>query len=228
MIKPINLNDFTVQSVDNYYVNILSLFFDNQIPYQVLTEKKTRAVWLIEIENKKYTIKWDCEKINHLDQKIKLKFQGAFYPNLMKRIEKAKQMGCKLVGSIYVVAQRKKGNILETYLLSEYVEGVPIKNFGEDYSPYQTKIKEAVKQLHQFRLASCDLNPFNILLTDNNEIKIIDLSDNGMFCIAKAKDARHLKRFYNINLNNRPGILYHLVGLRDKWIKLSRKLRNKK
>ena len=50
MIKHINLNDFTVQSVDNYYVNILSQFFDNQIPYQVLTEKKTRAVWLIEIE----------------------------------------------------------------------------------------------------------------------------------------------------------------------------------
>ena len=228
MIKSTSLENFTIHASDNQYVTILKQFLSKQIPYQTLTEKKTRAVWLIEVDGKKYTIKWDSEKIAHFDQKIKLFLQGSFYFNLQQRIEKAKQQGCNLVGSIFVVAQYRTHNILETFLLSEYVEGKPIKDFCDDYSPLTMKIKTAVKQLHQYGLASCDLNPFNILLNENNDIKFIDLSDNGMFCIAKAKDARHLKRYYDINLNEKPGLLYHFVGLRDKWIKFSRKLRNKK
>lgn len=227
MIKPISLDNFTIYANNNDYINMLNQFLANQIPYKILNEKKTRAVWLIEVKGKKYTVKWDNEKISHFDQKIKLILLGSFYPNLQQRIEKAKQLGCDLVGSIYVVAQHKTRHNLETFLLSEFVEGTPIRELGDDYSAFTSKIKTAVQQLHQFGLASCDLNPFNILLTKNNDIKFIDLSDNGMYCIAKAKDARHLKRFYDIDLNDKPGILYHLVGLRDQWIKFSRKLRNK-
>lgn len=228
MIKSTSLDNFTIYTLNDSYLTILNEFLAGNIPYTIISDKETRAVWVIEVAGKKYTVKWNYEKINHFDKKLKIFLQGTFYPNLLKRIKKAKSQGCDIVGSIYIVAEYRNANGLETYLLSEYVEGKPLWQFGDDWINYKEAIKTTVKQLHQYGLASSDLNGFNILIAPDNKVKIIDLSDDGFFPIAKVKDARQLKRFYDIEFNTNQGFLYHLIGLRDNLIKLSRKIRNKK
>lgn len=227
MDKSTSLDKFTFYADDSNHISLLHAFLEKKIPSQSLTNKKTRAVWLIEVNNTKYIVKWSIQRLQQLHEKVKYFLKGSYYPNLQQRIKKAKQNGCDTVGDIYVVAENKQKTFIETYLLSEYVEGVQLYQFGDDYVHYKDMIKETISQLHQFGLASCDLNHFNILIS-NNKIKLIDLSDNGIFAVAKAKDARQLKRFYNIDLNKNKGILYHLIGLRDRTITFSRKIRHKK
>lgn len=227
MDKSTSLDEFTIYADDSNHISLLHAFLEKKIPSQSLTNKKTRAVWLIEVNDTKYIVKWTVQRLKQLHEKTKYYFKGSYYPNLQKRIAVAKKNGCDTVGDIYVVAENKQKTFIETYLLVEYVEGIQLYLLGDNYINYKNSIQKAVKQLHQHGLASCDLNHYNILI-DDNKIKFIDLSDNGIFAVAKAKDARQLKRFYNIDLNERKGILYHLIGLRDLTIKLSRNIRHKK
>ncbi|MCL2894457.1 lipopolysaccharide core heptose(II) kinase RfaY [Brenneria tiliae] len=209
------------------YVQILADFCAGKIDYKFLNSgSEERKVYLIEVKGIKYVLKWERELDPRLEKRLSRFIFGPYYSKLMYRVAVAREQGCTKTADIYAVAEKvRHREAVETYILAEYVEGRPLAELG-DFSPYKNEIKACVEDLHDHRLASNDIHPGNIILTDHG-LRIIDLSDAGSLSICQVNDAFALKKFYDIDLriNN---VIYYLIGLRNRFRDFSRKLRGKK
>lgn len=209
------------------YVKILRDFHQGKIRYQALSSgSQDRKVYLIEVDGTKYVLKWERERDPRLEKRISRFIFGPYYSRLIYRVTAARQEGCTKTADVYAVAEKvRHREAVETYILAEYIEGKPLGEL-DDFSPYKEEIKACVEDLHNHRLASNDIHPGNIILT-NRGLRIIDLSDAGSLAICRVNDAFALKKFYDIDLriNN---VIYYLIGLRNKFRDYSRKLRGKK
>ena len=82
------------------------------------------------------------------------------------------------------------------YAILEYIEGNPIdkiKGFSFDEKLDSIfKVLDVIKKIHEMGIVHCDLKPSHIILTKNNDIKIID------FGISSYKDENLLRGYGNI------------------------------
>ncbi|MEC5317642.1 lipopolysaccharide core heptose(II) kinase RfaY [Brenneria populi subsp. brevivirga] len=209
------------------YVQVLRDFCLGKIPYQELSSGSVdRKVYLINVDNAKYVLKWERERDPRLEKRISRFIFGPYYSRLIYRVAAAREQGCTKTADVYAVAEKvRHREALETYVLTEYIEGKPLAELS-DFSPYKEEIKTCIEDLHRHRLASNDIHPGNIILTGDG-LRIIDLSDAGSLTVCRVNDAFALKKFYDIDLriNN---VMYLLIGLRNKFRAFSRKLRGKK
>ncbi|RLM23894.1 lipopolysaccharide core biosynthesis protein [Brenneria alni] len=208
------------------YVQILADFHQGKIGYKLLNSgSKERKVYLVEVNGTKYVLKRERELDPRLEKRISRFIYGPYYSRLIYRVAEARKQGCTRIADIYAVAEKvRHREAVETYILSEYIEGTPLAEL-RDLSPYKAEIKACVEELHHHRLASNDIHPGNIIFTDNG-LRIIDLSDKGHQGICQANDAYALKRFYNIELDIHT-LAYQLVGMRNKFRVWSRKMRSR-
>ena len=84
----------------------------------------------------------------------------------------------------------------DNYVILEYIEGSPIDkikglSFDEKLNLI-FKVLDVVKKIHKIGIVHCDLKPSHIILTNNNDIKIID------FGISSYKNENLLRGYGNI------------------------------
>lgn len=89
-----------------------------------------------------------------------------------------------------------------TFLVEEYIEGVPLNTWLAAYYPFSNdqdpkayvnkiipileKIKDALKEIHSCHIGMGDLQPANIMITDHLEVKLIDFES-----ASELTDSRH-------------------------------------
>ena len=104
-------------------------------------------------------------------------------------------------------------------MLMEYIDGKVLSEFeNKKILSYKKDIIKAIQDLHKNRLSSNDIAPWNIMIS-NEKLKIIDLSDDTIYCISKVKDIMEACRYYEIDINKinfKKGIIYYYPTLRNK------------
>ena len=128
---------------------------------KVIIENEIKRISIIEKDNKQYLFKeaFSDDEINNLKNEV-------FILSIIK-------------DSKYVPKINKyKFSDSNNYFICEYIKG---KRFNEifDYSneekiKYMIKLIAAVKDIHYRGIVHCDLKPANILIDENNDIKIVD------------------------------------------------------
>ncbi|MGL4860740.1 MAG: lipopolysaccharide core heptose(II) kinase RfaY [Enterobacteriaceae bacterium] len=210
------------------YLTILEDFKAGKIAWQALNSgNPQRDVFLIEVDGKKYILKWDRELDPRLEKRLWQFISGPYYSGLIQRVAAAKQEGCNIIGDIYLVAERSRWRqSIEAYVLAEYLPGEPLGSLPpEQIQHYKPTIANTVQTLHRYQLASNDLHAGNFIITPQG-LKLIDLSDRGALAICQANDLLALRRLYQIELPP-SGWVYHLIAGKEKLKRFSRRLRGK-
>ena len=113
--------------------------------------------------------------IKLIDQKMILKqYLNSNSLFLLKNEEKI----LKIIESLNISPKLYDKNYDEKYLIMSYIKGTKLNEYK--FNNFNDKIKiflkiiTSVKKLHGKNIIHCDLKPSNILITKDNEIKIID------------------------------------------------------
>lgn len=186
-----------------------------------------RSVALVQAGGKKYIIKRDREIDPRLEKKIVSFIFGPFFSRLIYDIDNAIAQGCTVTADLYLVMEKTRFRMVtDVYTLHEYIEGTPLGTF-RSITEYIPAIRSCVLALHAVGLASNDIHADNFILTPDGDVRIIDLSAKGSLKVCQANDLLALRRLFNIEVDA-PGLVYHLIRLKERLRHFSRRLRHKR
>lgn len=133
----------------------------------IIYQNKNKKIYLIEKNNQQLILK---QFLNN-NSLLMLKNEE----NILKNIE-----------SLNISPKLIETNYEKKYIIMSYIKGVSLNKY--DFPNFNSKIEiflkviEAVKKLHIKKIIHCDLKPNNILVEQNQNIKIIDydISKNSL------------------------------------------------
>ncbi len=159
-----------------------------------------RRVFRLETEKGPLVLKKDWEQDPRLEKKIWRFLGGPWYSRLIRLTNRAINNGCDIVQDVYLAAEKMKGRFaVESWLIAEYVEGA-VASSSPDYEEHFPEMGRAMGKLHDYGLASNDAHGANFIITENNAIKIIDLSLTSPILICQANDILKVKRSYGADV----------------------------
>ena len=177
---------------------------------KTIEHNKKKVISIIEIDNNKYLLKKsisnDLTTINMLKNEVVS----------LDKLSNSKYVP-KLINFYFVE---------ENYLYEELIEGTSIKNhfFSSTKEIFDIflSIIEAIKDIHSYSVIHCDLKPDNILITKNNEIRVIDfgISKNdendffnnyGSYKYCSIYQLNHEKLDFKTDIYSLSIILYELL-----------------
>ncbi len=175
------------------YWDLLQRFLRNEVQSRVLTNAaKVRDVYLLEDDGRKYILKWDHSGWGFGGEGPVERFfwkfvRGPFYSRLMKRVHAARRRGCDRCQAMYLAAERRTGHYChEAVALYEYLEGETLEKLP-DVTSVLADVEACLAALHERKLALCDINPRNFVLTADG-VKAIDLVSRGNVRVDRVKD----------------------------------------
>ncbi|UQZ87974.1 lipopolysaccharide core biosynthesis protein [Deltaproteobacteria bacterium Smac51] len=167
---------------------------------QLHTNCPDRSVFRMETEKGPLVLKHDWERDSRLEKRILRFLTGPWYSRLIRLTNRAVNRGCDIVQDVYLVAEKMEGRFcVDSWLIAEFVEGT-VAPASPKYSSLSHELAAVVGRLHDCGLASNDAHGGNFVITDNGEVKIIDLSLTSPLIICQANDILKIKRAYNIDV----------------------------
>ncbi len=225
------IDGFTVKSVDDGrdYRDIWLRFRRGEIPCEYERVRRTTSVHIMNIDGGRLVLKTSNHVEKHWENKLSRLVHGPVFSRIMERSNRGIEEGCTCLQRVYMVAERmERGLALESAMLLEYKEGIPLNSRDDWATGYSAQITKTVKELHAHRIAHIDLNPGNFILDAEGNLSVIDLSFRDSFLMGRAKDALYLKRRYGIELET-PSLLDRFmmvfVAAQRRLRAFSRKLR---
>lgn len=165
----------------------------------VIRLEDVREVYVVEVGDRKFILKIDWYVPKRLEKKIRFILFSPFFSRQMRQINSAIAKGCRLLPEFYFVAEKREGGLItHSYILQEFIEGTHFMNM-EEARLKGNEIMQAVRELHGYGLAHCDLNLDNIFVTQTG-IRFIDLSCTGSIFGGMGKDIVRLRRLFGLSM----------------------------
>jgi RIO-like serine/threonine protein kinase len=136
-----------------------------------------RYVYIIETAGRKLVVK----HIERYEECLEKSFYEIFtgdsrYQRILRLTVKAVDKGCTAVQDVFLVAERKISfTTKEIFIVAEYVEGGMIGDDSEKQLKYRRQVLGFLREIHSFGLASSDFNFANIIITPENQLRMIDI-----------------------------------------------------
>lgn len=191
---------------DEYFWDLLKRFERGELPAQRLSNLAVeRDLFLVEENGRKYVIKrdrggWGFGGERSLERFLLKLFRGPFYSRLMRRVARARGMGCDMIQGLHLVVERRTLHYChEAVAIFDYIEGKMLVEAG-DIDAHRPAIREAMLKLHASGLAMCDVSIYNFLVDDEDRIRIIDLVCRGNPRLDRVKDAIRLRNVLDIDI----------------------------
>lgn len=219
------------------YPKLLEDFKAGRLPtIRFFTNSGYRQVYRAEADGRRFVMKIDRETDSRFEKRLWGRFGGTPYSRLIKFTNRAIGRGCPVVQDVFLVAEKMDGpSCQEAYLIAEYVEGQSfvaeeyvegrtVDQMERDFRPWLPAMGETLADLHDWGLASNDVQPGNFILTDNG-LKVIDLSLDSPILICQANDMLKMRGWYHVNAPIRGLRRKSIYGLLLAWYILKRFLR---
>ena len=150
--------------------------------------------------------------------------------NTLVNVNRIMDLGIDSLAKIYcTVNKRKCGMINFSFLLMEYVEENRCKEAGD-----RNKLNQAINELqkiHKLGYYHGDFNPSNVILTKNEEIKLIDtqLKKDRFFNYKRHYDMITMQydSYQEMEYPYNKDMIYYLAYLIKRFKKLKRRMRKK-
>lgn len=190
------------------YPAILADFKTGSLKARELAVVDGRGAWLAEAGGRKFTIKRNYLSPNAKAKKRKLWtiLTGTPYTRLFNESWKAAGRGCGLIPRIYLIAEKfeKFRVCVDSYQITEFIEGEtlpypkgPRSQVAEDW---WADLARAMTALHGFGLAHGSPHPWNLVRTENDGVRVIDLSFKGPMLFCQAHDLLDMKRDFDLDV----------------------------
>ncbi len=161
---------------DNNYLKLAKKIIDGEyIELKKIKDTKRNLVSLIEINRKKYIYKEPRNEFRIPQRKIMTLFKRGEALSTLENINyliNVKNIK-EFVIPFAAVNKRKKGMIIYSFILMEYID-------GEDDRRYLDDIIKKVMEIHNLGYYHGDFNPGNFLIT-GEKIHILDTQGKKMF-----------------------------------------------
>ena len=170
------------------YDNIIKRIIDKNYKIEkILKDTVRNYVAIINIDQEKYILKSPKAENIIPQRKFMTLFKKGEALNTLININKAREKGIKEFVDIYgAIVKRKKGMIIESYILMEYIEGKALDSLEEI-----EEVMEVTKKLHKNNIYHGDLNTSNFLKDKKGMMRILDSQ-------AKEEKNIYFKRWYDI------------------------------
>jgi len=206
------------------------------------TNSGHRQVYRAEVGGRRLVMKIDRETDSRFEKRLWDRIGGTPYSRLIKFTSRAIARGCPIVQDVFLVAEKMDGpSCLEAWLIAEYVEGRSflaeeyvegrtVEQMERDYRPWLPAMGDVLADLHDWGLASNDVQPGNFILTDKG-LKVIDLSLDSPILICQANDMLKMRGWYHVKAPIRGPLrktVYGLLYARYALQQFLRRLRGRK
>lgn len=194
---------YTIHRLDDGtdYWAILQDFEAGLIPYAAEYGEERRKTYIVDVDDRRFVIKYDSRPIEHLDSRIVRALRGPVFRTLMLRANDAIRRGCDIIPRIFLVAEKMAGSVAaESVMIVEYVVGLPL-DAGECVRR-RDEIRRVLEKLHSYKLAHLDIHRGNFIVTEHG-LKLIDLSFKDGFALGRAKDVLRARHRLDIQLSCR-------------------------
>ncbi|MDR0361240.1 MAG: hypothetical protein LBJ46_00910 [Planctomycetota bacterium] len=191
--------DAYVKADGTDYWRILRTFLHGGVEAENLKHNRgKRKVHAFDFGGRRYVLKRDLMRslgLRHV-------FPGGgwtYHTRIMRKVNRAVDLGCRATPDIYLVAERWKGRFRqEAFVLMEFVEGTILRDAG-DAGNYRDAIREAMLEMHRFGLTLSDVNSRNFLVGPDG-VKVIDIACRFPDFLSIIRDGLKVKARYNVEL----------------------------
>lgn len=177
---------------------------------KVLKNNQRSKVRIIKVEDKKYVLKVPKEKNNRTWIRITTWFRdGEAFKNI-KGMLTYKELGIPSTEPVMAAEKRKKGMVVDSWLLYEYLKGKPCLGHEE----YYPMVIEKLKEIHAKGYLHGDPQIRNFLYKkEDQKIYVIDSNPKpaGIFPFSKAYEFAYLRK-------SAPGIEEYFGEINDWWL----------
>ncbi|UQZ89133.1 hypothetical protein C4J81_07950 [Deltaproteobacteria bacterium Smac51] len=217
------------------YPALLNDFLAGKLDSEEFKSDYSTSVHQVNALGRRFIFKHYYKLEPRREKRLWHRMAGTFYSRIFKITQKAVQRGCTNAQEIFLVTEQFQGPYSkEVWLIAEYIEGSPLG--GHPLELWREKVFRTIAHIHQCGMASNDLHPHNMILTPDNEIKLIDVSINSPVIICQMKDLVRLRRHFGDEppfkeiLLSTPGrrFLYSMVRTRDWFRRTVRRLQGKR
>lgn len=152
---------------------------------KILKKKENRKVILIRIEGKRYVLKREKGR-KVLDRFLKSKARIT-----IENVVKLKKKGFNKLPNVKLAIERRRGRrVMETFLLTEYIEGETPQTIEE----YQ-EVMKTLAELHSLGHYHGDCKPENFISTSQGIILVDSkFRKSSFFILGKCKDILRFQR----------------------------------
>ncbi|UUV19299.1 lipopolysaccharide biosynthesis protein [Fusobacteria bacterium ZRK30] len=134
---------------------------------KVYKESQRNYVAKIKFDDKYYVLKSPRNEYRIPQRRFFTRFKDGEVLTTLKNITNLRKKGLDIFANpLLAMTKRKKGVIIESYIILEYIDG---ENAGEK----KDEAVELVKKMHSFKVYHGDFNPGNFVF-DGDKLKVID------------------------------------------------------
>jgi heptose II phosphotransferase len=223
--------EYNLYSFEEKYINICKKILEkNYITIKELKNTPRNYVSIIEVNGEKYVYKEPRNEYKLIQRKIMTIFKKGEALNTLVNVNRIMDLGIDSLAKIYcVVNKRKYGMINFSFLLMEYVEENRCKEVGDRNKLHQAIVE--LKKIHKLGCYHGDFNPSNVILTKDEEIKLIDtqLKKDRFFNYKRHYDMITMQydSYQEMEYPYNKDMIYYLAYLIKRFKKLKRRMRKK-
>lgn len=130
-------------------------------------ESQRNYVAKIKFDDKYYVLKSPRNEFRIPQRRFFTRFKDGEVLTTLKNITNLRKRGLDIFANpLLAMTKRKKGVIIESYIILEYID-------GKDAREKKNKAVELVKKMHTFKVYHGDFNPGNFVF-DRDKLKVID------------------------------------------------------
>ena len=173
-LMKVKYGEYNLYSFEEKYIKICKKILEED--YIIIKELKNTSrnyVAVIEVDGEKYVYKEPRNEYKLIQRKIMTFFKKGEALNTLINVNKVMNLGIKNLSKVYCATnKREKGMINFSFILMEWIE--ENKNIEISNRDKLNLGVEELKKINKLGYYHGDFNPSNVLLTKNNEIKLID------------------------------------------------------
>ena len=198
--------------------------FERFVIKQFPSGNALRDIYLVKYISKYFIVKRDREVDGRLEKRVQNFFYRSANLRLMRYLNKGRDWLLNYTPNIYFIAEKRRfRQCIDSYAVFEYIDGASI---GEINHSNIDQVSSCISALPKGGLSSNDIHAGNFIVSNEGQLKVIDLSFKGSLALCKANDMLILENKYQVPAT-RKTFYYHLVKIRNNLRSLSRRVRGR-